>query len=101
MPRVRQDTRPPTHHLGLCRIAGHNRLGPIYHGDGLVEAPPNSKRVPPPMKFLPSGSKLDVRSDNPASSGDTLPMDLSMCPGARPHNRNNHLISQRGATQGD
>ncbi len=101
LPRVRHRTRPPAHHPGIRRVAGHNRLGQIYHGDGLIKTPPNPKRIPPPMQFLPSGSKLDIRSDNPASPGNTFPMDLSMRPGARLHNRYTHLIPQGGATKGD
>ncbi len=53
------------------------------------------------MQFLLSGSMLDFRSYHPASSGNSLPVDLLMCPSPWPHHRNVHLFTQGQAPQRD
>jgi hypothetical protein len=56
----------------------------IIGWDGFIMGMVSSKLLPIQSTYLHqcNSSYQDIRSDNPASSSDMLPIDLSLCPGA-------------------
>jgi hypothetical protein len=56
----------------------------IIGWDGFIMGMVSSKLLPIQSAYLHqcNSSYQDIRSDNPASSSDMLPIDLSLCPGA-------------------
>ncbi len=89
------------HHARDGSIPRHYWMGSLCHGDGFHKAPTDSKRLFATLPLIAPRVILDLRTDHPTATGNTLPVDLYVHPGIQSDHRHTHLGSQGWSVEGN